>query len=142
MKHTIGLEWINQGREQPLRDFTQMMDSLIPGTWEVFNPGTSRPWVARIVGPHFRLGLERQMVPSRTDYSGANRKGTRGVRLWFVVEERAVHEVCYWASWSRKERYFARWEDGKEIRMGLDDVWAWLNKDYPEEDWSWLVSED
>ena len=44
--------------------------------------GSSKPWVARILGRHERFGFDRKFVAGITDHSHSNSTGSRGV--WSV----------------------------------------------------------
>lgn len=82
--------------------------------------------MAEITGMDRKYGLEHEFVESKRDFSESNKKGSRGVMLWFVIDEESIYEVFRFRSWSRSERYFARWIDGAEIRMSEEEVEKWL----------------
>lgn len=80
-----------------------------------------RPWVAAIVGYSPRYGLERRFEEARLDYQDANRTGSRGVRLHWMLPE-GIYEVQAYPSWRRSERYFVASVDGAIIRITRADL--------------------
>lgn len=87
-----------------------------------------RPWVARISGTDSRYGLAREFVEPHRDYAHVNSTGSRGIMLYFVVDEGEVYEVHKLVSWSKHVRYFCRIQDGDEIRMTREEVDQWLKE--------------
>lgn len=86
-----------------------------------------RAWVARITGRSARFGLERDFLPFKRDYAEANSTGSRGVYKWYEVPEGWVVEVNAPTSWEKADRYFARSQRGKLVRMTREELDHWLD---------------
>jgi hypothetical protein len=112
----LSLEWPGYGDEQHGALFRSLIrDATDAETAKLFLPPTRRPWVAQIMGLHHKYGFERAFLQGQRALVGCNSKGTRGVHLNFLLEDWHHYEVCCFAGWSRKERYFL-WVDGGEAR--------------------------
>lgn len=102
-----------------------MLDSILPGLSRevVGGYGGRRPWVAEILGADPQYGLLRRFLQGKSDYLRSNATGSRGIFVYFVVEEGRIYEASYYATWSKRERYFFRFlEGGKQQRMTRDEV--------------------
>jgi hypothetical protein len=87
----------------------------------------SGPWVARLTGYHEKYGYERDFLRGRRDYRDANRKGTRGVYLYFLLPP-GIYEVRALESWTKDRRYFVRSADGRAHEIDKGEVDAHLNE--------------
>lgn len=85
-----------------------------------------RAWVARITGLDTRHGLARAFLPFKRDYSEANSLGSRGVFQWYEIPDGWLVEVNAPQSWKHADRYFARSERGRLVRMTRDELVAAL----------------
>jgi hypothetical protein len=94
-----------------------------------------RPWVARILGPCARYGLEREFVRPLADLSEADRD--RRGRLRRVVATfplRAGWVVDCWHKDTRGRhwvRYFARVTEAGLVEMTQEEVTAWAETQHP-----------
>lgn len=89
---------------------------------------TPPPWVAEITGRDPRYGLAREFLEGDRDYSLANRDGSRGVYLYFILRPGKVYEVNDHCRRYRWDRYFCRLGgDYKPVRMTREEVLAWLD---------------
>ena len=84
-----------------------------------------RPWVARILGPCSRYGLERVFLSARRDYSGASRSGRSGIKHWFFLEP-GIYEVFAVLSTTRTRRYFVESRAGELREIEREEVDAWI----------------
>ena len=84
--------------------------------------GRPKAWVARITGRDPKHGLAREFLNGRPDYSAANEDGSRGVFRWYECPEGGVYEVNAPLSWTEADRYFARSERGKLVRMTREEI--------------------
>lgn len=88
---------------------------------------TRRPWVARITGPDGRYGLGREFLQGRIDFRHANRSGSRGVMLWWTLDQGHVYELRYRRSWDDwVSRYVTVADDGELRDLTEEEVWAWV----------------
>lgn len=88
---------------------------------------TLKPWVARIVGRDSHYGYQRTFLRAKRDYTDSNRRGTRGVMLWYTLDHGHYYEVCEWFNTAVTERYFVRVDDtGEVVRVPQEEVDTWL----------------
>jgi len=81
----------------------------------------SRAWVAQInLNPNKKI--ERLFLRPNTDYLKSNTKGTRGVYRYYWLEEGKIYEISMPLSWHKTDRFFARIDGGKLIRISSNEV--------------------
>lgn len=85
-------------------------------------------WVAQIWGSCPKFGFARSFLDGARDYAKANSRGSRGVRVSYILEEGPIYEVKERVSWGRSERYFLRIWDGERIQMTEEEVRACLER--------------
>jgi hypothetical protein len=83
--------------------------------------GSSRPWVARILGKDAKWGLARTFLSGITDREGANSAGSRGVFTTYELHDGA-YEISSPESWKRTDRYFALIANGELRRVTAQDI--------------------
>ncbi len=89
-------------------------------------PDKSRPWVARIIGRNLDTGqLLREFMRGQIDYSRTNSTGSRGVRLYFALDD-GVYEINARETWQHTRRYFVRVTDGQYQEIAREEVLEWL----------------
>jgi hypothetical protein len=86
-----------------------------------------QPWVAEVVGTDPRYGLRRRFLRAKVDYYHANSVGTRGVMLCYLLDPGPIYEIYRKTSWTNAERFFARVEDGRIVRVTRGEVMACLS---------------
>lgn len=123
MKQVIKLEAIGHMRRDGSHDLLRMAKRF--GFLDAL-PRFDRPWVARITGICPAHGFKREFIEGSTDYSEANSVGSRGVHVYFPVDEGSVYEVFELTSWRGRERYFVYPQMGRLHRLTRDEVVAWL----------------
>jgi hypothetical protein len=97
------------------------------GQWAVEQIGDKKPWVAEITGWHPSYGFERAFRRCKVDYSGTNKRGTRGTMFCWTLELDTVYEAWWMRSWSDHHRAFLRvTPDGDVEQIGRGEVEAWL----------------
>jgi hypothetical protein len=118
MKATLGIEYIGESQDAKMR-----------GLGRILGGAPSRnPWVAEIVGRFPSGKLERTFLNCNKDYKNANSVGSRGVTLWFTLEENKMYEVHGYASWKRSYNYFcAVTTNGKIHRLTPREATEWQN---------------
>lgn len=85
-----------------------------------------RPWLAEITGLSARYGLHREFLQGQLDWENANRTGTRGVHMYWVLSPGRVYEASWSESWARRERAFLRVADGTVEQISGEEVETWL----------------
>lgn len=126
MKATLKVEAIGDDTFQYMRLWTGILNDGAPGLGDSLGVPKPDYWVAMIVGHDSKFGYCRQFLKPKKDYAKANRKGSRGVFLWYMLESGYVYEVSSPVTWKRRERYFCTVsDDGEIIRVekGFVDQW-------------------
>jgi hypothetical protein len=96
--------------------------------WTAEQIGPRKPWVAELTGWSPSYGYQRSFLRPKTDYSGANRAGTRGVKLSFTLRLDTVYEAWRMTSWTGEERLFLLATPGGDVRcIGREEAEAWLS---------------
>lgn len=80
-----------------------------------------KPWVARILGPDKKYGLQREFLHGQRDYTFANSIGSRGIYEYFALTP-GVYEVNERLTWKRARRYFVRVEGTEIAEISRDEV--------------------
>lgn len=123
MRAQIKIEAVYDNVVQEMRFFTALANTASPGLGDrTFGKPLTGPWVARITGRDSRFGYKREFLPYKKDYTHANRKGSRGVFCYFMVETGLVYEVK-----GSRCRYFCTVDtDGEIIIISKKDVNEWI----------------
>lgn len=61
------------------------------------------------------IGNIVSIVRGRTDYSHANSKGSRGVKMWYTLKSGRRYKVKAPQSWKNSDEYFCHVNDSGEI---------------------------
>lgn len=132
MKAALKIEAIGDNVDQELAFWSTLTNSLAPGLGDLtFGTTSGRPkkryWVAEITGLDPVYKYAREFLRPQKDYRKANRKGSRGVHLWYILESGKIYEVKRPVSWSRHERFFCRvLDDGTIERIDEKQVNQWI----------------
>lgn len=81
-----------------------------------------QPWVARLLWLALLNDFERVFLRGQRDYREANGSGSRGVYLYYLLDEGPIYEVFARRTWTRSERYFLKIAEGKEHRLSREEV--------------------
>lgn len=129
MKATLSLEIIEAAAAGKQRLLRSLAESVTPGLGGALVGRISgRPWIAEILGRDEKFGLSRRFLPANFDYKNANAVGTRGARMWFVLETGRLYQVHKRQSWRRSRRYFCTVNDeGDIVECDDEEVGQWLN---------------
>ena len=73
-------------------------------------------------------GLEEMPLKCQVDYSDANSVGSRGVYLYYFLEEDRIYHISAPISWNRLDEYYGLVKAGKIVRLRLEKVIEWLEK--------------
>lgn len=117
MKATLSLEYIGESEDARKVLCSRRLDQMEPGLGRAVI-GTTRPrvpWVAKIEGGCPRFGWRRSFLSANWQRKNANSQHSRGVMLWFVLEDGYIYEVKHPISWRRSDRYFCRVTEGGDI---------------------------
>lgn len=129
MKATIGLEYFGKTEDERLRFLTGVMSGALGrgvGEAVVGKIPSRRPWIAEITGTDPKYGLRRVFLDANTSYKDSNGRGSRGTKLWFVLESGRYYEVREQTSWRNSERYFCRVSAAGDIlRATREEVMEW-----------------
>ena len=68
----------------------------------------------------------RFFLRGSTDYSRANSKGSRGVYLWYWLEEGKLYDVYSFVSWGRADRRYVLCDSAGIHRVDKTEALAWL----------------
>jgi hypothetical protein len=82
----------------------------------------NRAWVAEITGIDGYDRPIRRFLRGQRDYSNANRIGSRGVMLHFIVEEGSIYEVNAPYNWSKDRRYFTTHDGSGWIELSREEA--------------------
>lgn len=83
------------------------------------------PWAAEIVGVRADGEMIHRWMRGLRDYSHANRRGTRGVTLTYLLREGRVYTVRTMTGWRAYTRYFCTVRSGVVVRITREEVTAW-----------------
>lgn len=124
-KAQIKIEAIGDDVDQLLRFFTGLTNALEPGLGDVtFGKPKKSYWVAQITGVDPKYKYARTFLRGKKDYAHANRKGSRGVYVYYLLESGNVYEVKK----SSKRRFFCIVDDeGDIIEVDKEYVDQWIN---------------
>ena len=129
MKATIGLEYFGKSEDERIRFLTGVMSGALGmgvGEAVVGKIQSRRPWVAEITGTDPKWGLRREFLNANTSYKHANGAGSRGTKLWFVLESGRYYEIREQTSWRSSERYFCNVSAaGNVVRVIKQEVLEW-----------------
>lgn len=95
-------------------------------------PVERRPSVGKIVAYDLFDGWELDWVRGRIEFSQANSKGSRGVRISFVLEEGPVYRLRHFVSWKREVIEYIQWVGGERIEwteeQAKDEFEVWFGR--------------
>lgn len=81
----------------------------------------SRPWVALVTGRANRANYHREFLPVKIDYSGSNKRGTRGIMAWWTLDTGALYQACTYAEWDTLLRHWIAVDGDGTIRELTDE---------------------
>jgi len=83
--------------------------------------GHQPAWVDLVTGikPH---GLIKERIEGHADYSNANSVGSRGVYIYYILQDGNIYHVSSPINFKRRDTYFCRVEQGEIIRMEFQEV--------------------
>jgi hypothetical protein len=127
MKGTIRLELIGANTYDSIRSFERML-AMIGARTSPEDRISSRAWVAELYRD-IHGGLRYSFLTGKRDYSQANSKGSRGVMVWYVLEEDKLYLVSAPQSWKCNEVYYAAVTPRGDIaRLSKEDAEQWLKE--------------
>ena len=119
----IKIERIGDNLSSRMKLYTKQINNILPGLGEaVIGKFPSRGWCAEIIGLHPKYKFDRRFLKPNVDYSQANGIGSRGVYLYYNLDENHIYEISEPKSWKRTDRYFAIVKDNKLCRITEDII--------------------
>lgn len=126
MKGTVGLEYIGLNTDQLFAQYAALCRAIGHLPDEDFP--RREPAVAEISRDEFG-GLAKCWLAGKRDYSKANSKGSRGVYVWYTLEQDKLYWIKDPRSWRCTETYFAAiTADGTVCRLSEAQAQEWLNE--------------
>jgi hypothetical protein len=126
MKGTIRLELIGA----PTRDSLRAGERILATIGARTSPTdriSSRAWVAELYRD-IHGDLRYSLLTGKRNYSQANRDGSRGVMVWYVLEEDKLYLVHSPRSWTRNDVYYATVTPRGEVaRRSQEEAELWPN---------------
>jgi hypothetical protein len=127
MKYILGLEFFNQdkyfiAKKYPQQFLAKLSTMHINQLTKLLPQLKDKPWVAEITGLSLKFKFERKFIGGQLDYEKANSIGSRGVYLYFILEENKIYEIYKHLSWKKSERYFCKYSQNKEIKLTESEV--------------------
>lgn len=84
-----------------------------------------RPWIAHLNGLSARYEFDRGFLRGNVDYREADKRGSRGVYLYFNLPP-GLYEVYERLDHYKSKRYFARVADLKIAEVSKREVLSWM----------------
>lgn len=83
--------------------------------------GHQPAWVKRVTGiaPHKLL---EEYIDGNADYSESNSVGSRGVFVYYILQDGNIYHVSSPTNFKHHDTYFCRVENGEIIRMEFSEV--------------------
>lgn len=85
-----------------------------------------RNWVGQIIGISANGRWARAYLNGARDYSCANKTGSRGIIVTYLLERGLIYEVAQPITWSTTNRYFCRVDGQELVKMTENEVRACL----------------
>lgn len=111
MKHIIEIEAIGDnslsalsGMSNFICDISRKEREKMPASY----------WLAEITGLSEAYKFDRLFIKGRKDYSLANSTGSRGVFIYYTIEEGKFYEIKKPVTWRETDRYFFTWYNNRE----------------------------
>jgi len=124
MKAQMKIEAIGDDVDQMLRLWTNILNEGLPGLGDMtLGKPLHTYWVAQITGDDSKYKYARRFLRGKKDYTHANRKGSRGVFVYYLLESGYVYDVKK----SSKRRFFCIVDDqGDIVEVDKDFVDQWI----------------
>lgn len=128
MRAILKLECIGGEYPMPLGNY-QMNKLFIeryrdrPRDW----PVPHKYWAAEVSGIDIKGDLTKTFLNGKKSYAESNGRGTRGVYIFYTLDDGHLYEISEPVSWNRYVHYFCRVSaEGEIIRMSKEEAFAWL----------------
>lgn len=106
--------------------FTSLKIEKIGNPHLGFQPAWVR--IVKDIAPH---RLIEETLDGTFDYSEANSVGSRGVFIYYILQEGYIYHVSQPLNFKRHTTYFCRVENGETVKMDFNDVIKALVKRKP-----------
>lgn len=119
----LKIEAVYDNVVQEMKYWTKLTNVLSPGLGDrTFGKPLSSCWVAKILGKDAHYKYKREFLQGRKDYTHSNRKGSRGIFMFYFLESKFVYEVKGF-----RRRYFCKADaDGEIIIITQAEVDQWI----------------
>lgn len=126
--YTLKIEAIGDNHDQAIRSLSATCDSLLGrGAGDaMIGKMPASYFVAEITGLHPKFKYERKFIRGQKDYSEANSVGSRGVYVYYYLEEGKIYDVKKPVSWKNDRRFFCRIQGYSLIELDEHEVKACL----------------
>ena len=91
--------------------------------------GFSPAWVDEVIGITSD-GFEKLRLRGQKDYSEANSVGSRGVYIYYFLQENRLYHVSAPRNWKKTDEYFCRIKDGTIVKMTFKEATRWALKSH------------
>jgi hypothetical protein len=126
--YLLKIECIGDDTHQVLKLYRNLTNELMPGLGDMTFGKSQKPyWVAEITGEDSKYKFKREFLRCKKDYSEANGVGSRGVYVYYNLEEGKVYHVSSPESWKRIDKYYCTIKNGELQRLTQKEVEKWVN---------------
>ena len=133
MKAMLELEAIGENSFQYVNSIYRRFEQMSPGLGdELVGKPSPHYWCAEILGLHPVYTLSRRFLQGQKDYARANRKGSRGIYVYYLLESGKLYEVKEPVSWKNTARNFYIVTPSGDIeRISKEEALEWVQKNLP-----------
>lgn len=130
MKAIIKIEAIGDNTYQYFRLYKKILNEGAPGLGNSILEGMGAPyWCAKITGFDPKYKYAREFLKPKKDYSESNSVGSRGIFLFYILENNCLYEVSKPITWKKLRRYFCVVDNnGEIIEIKKEDVDQWIKE--------------
>lgn len=93
---------------------------------EIIGNFQSTSWVSEITDFDKKFKYKRVFVNGQWDYSEANSIGSRGIFVYYHLEENKIYDVKSQTSWNNFDRYFCQIKNGEIVKITEKEVDEWV----------------
>jgi len=79
-------------------------------------------WVAEILGFSEEFMFKRKFLKGNKDYTNSNGAGSRGIFLYFILQENKIYEIQKPIKWKKDKRFFAIIKNNILIEITIKEV--------------------
>lgn len=123
MKYALALEAIGADRAAYAKLKRHGLAQIEPGRESRYlgKLNHRQPWVAEITGGRY-IWLDRRFLKGQRDYRNSNSVGSRGIMIYYLLDEGPLYEVFQRLTWTHSDRYYCRIVAGRLERITQEEV--------------------